>query len=165
MNRLLVNPLSIAKRCISTSASLQGKRNFKKFDIPSDQRGTRAERAKILAGEHPTIKVDKRGERDTGYIDAKGQYVQVPEKIPQIIVPDLTGFELKAYVSYRTPNVVQSEFTPEDLFNAVYAPKVIDDWNNKQLNEDGTSKKPSKEELLDAKTAFNLARSTGTDLF
>lgn len=165
MNKLRVNPLAIAKRCISTSASLQGKRNFRKFDIPSDQRGTRAEKARALTNPHPALSIDKRGVRDTGYTDAKGRYIKVAEKIPQLIVPDLTGFELKAYVSYRTPNVVQSEFTPEDLFNAVYAPKIIEDWNKKEINENGTSKNPSKEEMLDAKTAYNLARKTGSDIF
>uniref|UniRef100_A0A914YB53 Mitochondrial ribosomal protein L41 n=1 Tax=Panagrolaimus superbus TaxID=310955 RepID=A0A914YB53_9BILA len=39
---------------------------------------------------------------ETGYIDRKtGKYVEVEEMIPRLVVPDLTGFELKPYVSYR----------------------------------------------------------------
>lgn len=164
MKKVLVNILAITKRCISTSASLEGKRNINKFLLPN-KRGTRAFKKKQMTDPHPEIPVDLRGVRLTGYTDSKGCYVEVPEKIPQLIVPDLTDFELKPYVSYRTPNIVQSEFTTEDLFNAVYAKKIIDDWNAKELNEDGTSKKPSQEELLDAKTAWKMARKTGSDIF
>lgn len=164
MNTVAINSLAIAKRCISTTAVLEGKKNFRKFYIPN-KRGTRDFKKKQLTNPHPDIPVDLRGVRLTGYTDSKGRYVEVPEKIPQLIVPDLTDFELKPYVSYRTPNIVQSEFTTEDLFTAVYAKKIIDDWNQKQLNEDGTSKSPSKEELLDAKTAHRLARQTGADIF
>lgn len=164
MNKVAISSFTLTKRCISTTVPLESKKNFRKFLIPN-KRGTRDFKKKQLTDPHPAIPVDRRGVRMTGYTDEKGRYVEVPEKIPQLIVPDLTGFELKPYVSYRTPNIVQSEFTTEDLFNAVYANKIIDDWNNKQLNEDGTSKIPSKEELMDANTAFKLARKTGSDIF
>lgn len=164
MNKVPVNTLAISKRCISTTASLEGKKNFRKFLTPN-MRGTRDFRKKQLTDPHPAIPYDLRGVRLTTYQDEKGRIVEVPEKIPQLVVPDLTDFGLKPYVSYRTPNITQTEFTTEDLFNAVYAKKIIDDWNNKQLNEDGTSKAPSEEELLDAKSAWNRAKKTGTDIF
>lgn len=164
MNKMPINLLALTKRSISTTATLEGKKNFRKFLIPN-KRGTREFKKKQLTDPHPDIPVNLRGLRLTGYTDKNGHYVEVPEKIPQLIVPDLTGCELKPYVSYRTPLIVQSEFTTEDLFNAVYAKKIIDDWNAKQLNEDGTSKVPSREELLDADTAFKLARRTGSDIF
>lgn len=164
MNKLPVNVSLIAKRTISTSAALAGKRNFRKFQFPN-KRGTRAFKEKQRTDPHPEIPIDKRGVRDTGFIDNKGRYLEVPERIPEMIVPDLTGFQLKAYVSYRAPRITQSEFTAEDLFNSVYAQKIVDDWNKKQLNEDGTSKNPSKEESMDSYRAWQEARKTGSDIF
>uniref|UniRef100_A0A915EAZ1 39S ribosomal protein L41, mitochondrial n=1 Tax=Ditylenchus dipsaci TaxID=166011 RepID=A0A915EAZ1_9BILA len=39
----------------------------------------------------------------TGYEDpVSGSYVHVPEMVPELVVPDLTGCELKPYVSFRT---------------------------------------------------------------
>ncbi|XP_057767813.1 uncharacterized protein LOC130988073 [Salvia miltiorrhiza] len=37
--------------------------------------------------------------KPTGFHTRKGGYVVVPEKIPNYVVPDLTGFKLKPYVS------------------------------------------------------------------
>lgn len=109
--------------------------------------------------------VDKRGVRDTGVLTYDNRYIEVPEKIPELIVPDLTGFKLKPYVSFKTPEVVQSEFTSQDLFNAIYAKKIIEDFKNDNLNDDGTSKEPSTEEQLSRDEAFVLARKTGSDIF
>lgn len=85
--------------------------------------------------------------------------------IPQLIVPDLTGCKFKPYVTFKTPEVVQSEFTSQDLYNAIYAQKVIEDFKNDKLNEDGTSKEPSTEEELLPEEAFIRARKTGSDIF
>lgn len=113
---------------------------------------------------NPDLPIDKRGVRDTGII-VRGQYREIPEMIPELIVPDLTGCKFKPYVTYKTPDVVQSKFTSQDLYNAVYAQKVIDDFKNDKLNEDGTSKDPSSEELLSPEEAFIRARKTGSDIF
>lgn len=94
-----------------------------------------------------------------------GKYIEIPEKIPELIVPDLTGCKLKPYVSFKTPEVVQSEFTSQDLFNFVYANKIIDDFKNEKLNADGSSKEPSLEEKLTADEAHMKARKTGSDIF
>lgn len=102
--------------------------------------------------------------RDTGVI-VRGKYREVPELIPELIVPDLTDCKFKPYVTYKTPEVVQSKFTCRDLYNAVYAQKVIDDFKEDKLNEDGSSKEPSVEEQLTAEDAYNRARKTGSDIF
>lgn len=113
---------------------------------------------------NPDMPIDKRGVRDTGRV-INGRYIEIEEMIPQLIVPDLTDCKLKPYVTYKSPEVVQSEFTSQDLYNAVYAQKVIEDFNNDKLNEDGTSKEPSAEEELMPEQAFIRARKTGSDLF
>lgn len=109
--------------------------------------------------------IDKRGVRDTGITLADGRFVEIPGKIPQLIVPDLTGFKLKPYVSYKTTEVSNSEFTSHELFNAIYAKKIIEDFKNDNLNEDGTSKEPSVQEEMTPNEAWMKARKTGSDIF
>lgn len=154
-----------SKRYISTSSTLCGKKNFRKFYLPN-QRGTRAFRER-QASSNPNrdIEIETYGVRQPTVVDEHGNTVVVPESIPEMIVPDLTGFELQPYVSYRTKPFTQTKFTSEDLFYAVYSEKIINDWNNKLLNEDGTPKHPSEDELLNADVALSRARRTGADIF
>ncbi|KAL5285959.1 hypothetical protein ACFFRR_007570 [Megaselia abdita] len=149
------------RRSISTTSVLEGKRNFRKF-LLYNKRGTRdfKERQRI----NPVLPIDKRGVRDTGFI-VNGQYVEIPEKIPEIVVPDLTGFQLKPYVSYKAPHITQSEFTPVDLFNAVYSEKIMKDFEENKLDESGNSLEPSVEEKLNPEEAWSRARKTGSDIF
>lgn len=164
MNKLPQIFTSTARRSISTSAPVHGKRNFRKF-LLYNKRGTNHFKEQRNAGAYPDLPIDKRGLKEPGIRNQKGEFKLVPELIPQIVVPDLKGFDLKPYVSYRAPEVYQSEFTPEDLFYSIYANKIIDDWNNKKINEDGTSKEPSSNELLDSYGAQQRARQTGSDIF
>ncbi|XP_037949581.1 39S ribosomal protein L41, mitochondrial [Teleopsis dalmanni] len=161
--KLLKFVVKVPHREISTTAVLAGKRNFRKF-LVYNKRGTRAvkEQQKTLA--NPPVAVHKRGVRDTG-IMVNGKYVEIPEKIPELIVPDLTDCKFKPYVSYRAPDVVQSEFTSLDLFNAIYSQKIIDDFKDGKLNADGSSTKPSDAENLTATEAYTRARKTGSDIF
>lgn len=162
----LKTPLSLARRCVSTTSVLAGKKNFRKFYIPPEVRGTRSFREQQKTNKrHPQIPLETYGARSTTITDDHGNEVEVAEKIPEFIVPDLTDFELKPYVSYRAADIQQSEFTAEDLFNAVYSNKIVDDWNKDQLNEDGSPKKPSEDELLGPEEAFLRARKTGSDIF
>lgn len=98
-------------------------------------------------------------------MNVNGEFLHIPEKIPELIVPNLAGCKFKPYVTYKTTEVVQSEFTSEDLFNAIYAQKIMDDYKNEKINEDGSSKEPSIEEKLTPEDAYNKARKTGSDLF
>lgn len=74
-------------------------------------------------------------------------------------------FQLKPYVSYRAPDVIQSEFTAQDLFNVVYAPKITEDFSKGNLDEDGNPKHPSQEEKLTVEEVKVKAAQTGTDIF
>ena len=74
-------------------------------------------------------------------------------------------FQLKPYVSYRVADVVQSEFTAKDLFDAVYSEKIVEDFKNGKLDEAGKPTEPSSEEQLTPEKAYIQARQTGTDLF
>lgn len=161
--KLLPLALKCQQRTISTTASMAGKRNFRKFNVYG-KRGTRVVKEAQRTLANPPVAVDKRGVRDTG-ITVNGQYVEIPEKIPEIIVPDLTDCKLKPYVSYKAPDVVQSEFTSLDLFNAVYSQKIIEDFKAAKLQADGNSMEPSPNEQLSADEALQRARKTGSDIF
>ncbi|EFA02474.1 large ribosomal subunit protein mL41 [Tribolium castaneum] len=151
------------KRGISTSCARFGKRNFRKFPI-YNKRGSKIFK-EMRKDPNYDLPHDKRGLRDVGYYADDGTFVLVPEKIPELIVPDLKDFPLKPYVSYRTPDVMQSEFTAEDLFNVVYAPKIAKDFKEGKLNEDGTPLEPSPEERMTPEEARIKAEQTGSDIF
>nr|AEE62623.1 unknown [Dendroctonus ponderosae] len=153
----------LIKRGISTTCVRHGKRNFRKFPV-YNKRGTKIFKQQRMDPNYD-LPHDKRGLRDVGYYDQNSKLVLVPEMVPELVVPDLTDFPLKPYVSYRTADVVQTEFTAEDLFNVVYAPKIMKDFKEGNLTEDGSPVNPSPEENLTPEEAKNNADKTGTDLF
>lgn len=66
---------------------------------------------------------DTMGIRYPGYWFKK-KFVYVKEMEPELVVPDLTDFELKPYVSYRTEDVNTKPLTAKDIFDEVYASKI-----------------------------------------
>ncbi|CAB0016765.1 unnamed protein product [Nesidiocoris tenuis] len=103
--------------------------------------------------------------RDPGYYTKDGKFVFVPEMQPELVVPDLTDFKLKPYVSYRVTDIAQSEFTPHDLFLAVYSEKIVRDMKEGKLDDQGNPKEPSPEEKLTSDEAWVNARRSGADIF
>ncbi|KAF7287196.1 mitochondrial ribosomal protein L41 [Rhynchophorus ferrugineus] len=154
----------IIKRSISTTATNFGKRNFRKFQL-FNKRGSRQFKRQQAEKPDPDVPIHTRGVRPIGYTNGNNEFVMVPEMIPELIVPDLTGCKFKPYVSYRTKEVVQSEFTAQDLFNVVYAPKIAKDFKEGKLDEQGNPLEPSPEEKQTPAEAFLNARKTGSDLF
>jgi len=63
------------------------------------------------------------------------------------------------------PEVTQSAFTAQDLFDAVYRKKIVDDFKNNKLKENGDPMEPSEEESLTPEQAKIKSRQTGSDLF
>nr|ACO11863.1 39S ribosomal protein L41, mitochondrial precursor [Lepeophtheirus salmonis] len=110
---------------------------------------------------HPTTNY---GCRSTGIRHEIG-WEYIPEMRPELVVPDLTDFKLKPYVSYRAKNVVQEELTPKDLFNAVYGSKIVNDFKSDKLNEDGSSLEPSSYEKMTIHEAYVAAKKTGSDIY
>lgn len=164
MNRAGVLINLISSRSIATSPVVQGKKNFRKFLLYNKRGPKLFKQQRARDPENAPIPIDTRGVRETGY-RINGRFFPVPEMIPEIIVPELEGCKLKPYVSYKCPDVVQTEFTSQDLFNAIYAEKIVDDFKHGELNADGTSKKPSEAELLTKEEALASARKTGSDIF
>ncbi|KAK9883058.1 hypothetical protein WA026_001264 [Henosepilachna vigintioctopunctata] len=149
-------------RNISTTIPKCGKKNFRKFQL-FNKRGSRLFKQQQAKDPEPDL-FHNRGVREIGYKDGN-KYVVVPEKIPELIVPNLSDCKLKPYVSYRAPDIQQDEFTAQDLFDVVYAPKIVADFKENKLNADGSPIEPSIYEKLTPAEAELKARQTGTDLF
>ncbi|CAG5101618.1 Similar to mRpL41: 39S ribosomal protein L41 [Cotesia congregata] len=83
--------------------------------------------------------------------------------IPELVVPDLKGFELQPYVSYRSTVKKQPKFTAELLFDLVYAEKIKQDFQAGKLDENNQPLEPSIEESLTPEEALAQSRKTGSD--
>ncbi|XP_072754149.1 large ribosomal subunit protein mL41 [Anoplolepis gracilipes] len=153
----------ILRRGIATSCICHGKRNFRKF-LLYNKRGSRNFKEQQAKKPDPDIPIDRRGVRHTGF-RVNDRYVEVPEMIPELIVPSLEGFTLKPYVSYRVEEFTEPQLTAQDLFNAVYSKKIKEDFANNQLDENGEPLNPSEYEKLTPQQAKDNASKTGCDIF
>lgn len=88
----------------------------------------------------------------------KGYFTYVKEMEPELVVPDLTDFKLKPYVSYRTKEVKADELTAESLFKQTYANIIIDSYMGNQRLEITSTKAEAEEARL-------KHQQTGADLF
>nr|SVE93376.1 EOG090X0IZW [Moina brachiata] len=143
MERISLSGLQVIRR-ISTSSCACGKRNFKKFPL-YNKRGTRQFKASQAENPHPDVPIHHYGVRPTGYLHGT-KFVPVPQMIPELVVPDLTGFKLKPYVSYRAEEIEQPPMTPEELFGAVYVRKITEDFKSGKLGPDNMPLEPSADE-------------------
>ncbi|KAM6965500.1 large ribosomal subunit protein mL41 [Aplochiton taeniatus] len=92
-----------------------------------------------------------RGARPTGILTSSRKFIPVQAMIPQFVVPNLDGFKLRPYVSYRTPAGTEPVVTPESLFNEVVAPQIQKDFEEGTLNQEQLDKygfEPSQEGKL-----------------
>ncbi|XP_034189681.2 mitochondrial ribosomal protein L41 [Osmia lignaria lignaria] len=153
----------IISRQISTSSVRHGKRNFRMIQI-YNKRGSRLFKQEQAKNPDSDIPIDRRGTRLTGK-RIGNEWVNIPEMIPELVVPSMKNFNLKPYVSYNCMDVKQREFTAKDLFNFVYAEKIKQDYKNNQLNKDGEPLNPSEYEQLTPEEARLRAEKTGTDIF
>lgn len=162
MSKITNLVIYVSKRSISITSPREGKRNFRKFVIPN-KRGSQLHKIRQLT-EDRELEIDKRGVRDVGYT-LNGRFITVPEMIPEIIVPDLKDFDLKPYVSYKAADVIQSEFTAQQLFDAVYSKKIVLDFQKGNLDDEGHPLEPSEEEKMQPEEAVAKAKRTGSDIF
>ncbi|XP_076021306.1 large ribosomal subunit protein mL41 [Genypterus blacodes] len=81
-----------------------------------------------------------RGARPTGLKLSSGKFVSVQAMIPEFIVPDLEGFKLKPYVSYRCPKGTEPPLTVESVFAEAVAPQISKDYEAGTFNKDQLEK-------------------------
>ncbi|XP_066921033.1 large ribosomal subunit protein mL41A-like [Clytia hemisphaerica] len=75
---------------------------------------------RVMTGKHGNKNFYKgRGVRNHGFPTKHGGYKIVQKKVSEFIVPDLTGFEMKPYVSYRVPLIKEPAMTAERLYQEI----------------------------------------------
>ncbi|XP_029637086.1 39S ribosomal protein L41, mitochondrial [Octopus sinensis] len=116
-------------RSLRTSSFSLGKKTRDPFDQRFEVTGKHAKRDKPHHKQVQSILAKHIVPEVGGFSRKTGKYCIIPEMIPNIVVPDLTDCELKPYVSYKVPDVVQSQFTAKELFDACYAPSIIEEHN------------------------------------
>lgn len=84
--------------------------------------------------------------------------------VPEIVVPDLTGFKLKPYVSYKAPDVQTAPMTAEELFGRVYTEKIRQDFSQGKLGANNEPLEPSPEERMTAEEARVKVKSINSDI-
>jgi len=149
-------------RNISTSPCACGKKNFKKFPL-YNKRGTRDFKAKQAKNPHPEVPIHHYGVRPIG-VSNRGLFEPIDSLIPELVVPDLTGFKLRPYVSHRAEEISTPKLTPEELFGLIYAPKISEDFNNGKLGPNNEPLEPSAEEKLTAEEARARALRVNSDV-
>lgn len=165
----LVNSLvtTTLPRCLHTTPRLAGSphgedpiKNFEDFKWPNKVSTFEHYRLpqELLDHEYnyPVCR-DTMGIRWPGYW-FKRKFVYVKEMEPELVVPDLEGFDLKPYVSYRTEDITSVPFTAKHLFDSVYAGEIMRDFQEKQIEDYHVSQEEIDESRL-------KALQTGADLF
>ncbi|NWH47371.1 RM41 protein, partial [Fregata magnificens] len=68
-----------------------------------------------------------RGAKKLGVLTSNRKFLLIKEMVPQFVVPNLEGFKLKPYVSYRAPEGSEPPLTAKQLFTEVVAPRIEKD--------------------------------------
>ena len=159
---------AIISRNFTTTPSCLGYINFKKIDAGNKRWSKKHKKMQFKKfekpGAFPDVPVWKYGTRSTGIRHA-AYWEHVPEKVPELVVPDLSNCNLKPYVSYKTKDIYQEELTSKDLFNIIYGRKIVEDFKSGKLDEAGNALEPSTVEMLTPEQAEVLAKQTGSDIF
>ncbi|XP_028312900.1 large ribosomal subunit protein mL41 [Gouania willdenowi] len=81
-----------------------------------------------------------RGARPTGLNLSSGKFLTIPAMIPEFVVPNLEGFKLKPYVSYRSSEGTEGPLTAQSLFDDVVAPQIKKDFEEGTFSKDKLEK-------------------------
>lgn len=81
-----------------------------------------------------------RGARPTGRKTSSGKFLSIQAMIPEFVVPNLEGFKLKPYVSYRCPRGTAPPLTAQSLFADVVAPQIKKDFKEGTFSKDQLQK-------------------------
>lgn len=101
--------------------------------------------AEMTSKRGPRTFYKSRGAMPAGILTSSRKFIPVREMIPEFVVPNLEGFNLKPYVSYKTPAGTEQPVTAESLFAQVVAPQVERDieagtFGKEQLEKYGLEK-------------------------
>ncbi|XP_059154207.1 uncharacterized protein LOC131939742 [Physella acuta] len=110
----------------------------RKEDVTPDKKGGSRKMAQVLPENivAPTGVYHRAGKGWEPLHRVTKKYIHVPEMVPEFVVPDLTGFELKPYVSYKAREITQLPLTPQDIFKNVYAEEIKSSFEKGELKID-----------------------------
>lgn len=105
--------------------------------------------AEFTSKRGPRTFYKSRGAMPAGVLTSSRKFIRVQEMIPEFVVPNLEGFKLKAYVSYRSPPGTEQPLTAESLFNQAVSPHIqrdfeADTFDPQQLENYGLEKTQEK---------------------
>uniref|UniRef100_A0A6G1R631 Mitochondrial ribosomal protein L41 n=1 Tax=Hypotaenidia okinawae TaxID=2861861 RepID=A0A6G1R631_9GRUI len=75
----------------------------------------------------PRTHTKGRGAKQPGVLTSSGKFLLLRQMVPEFVVPDLAGFKLRPYVSYRAPEGSEPPMTAKQLFTEVVAPRIEKD--------------------------------------
>ncbi|XP_026176573.1 large ribosomal subunit protein mL41 [Mastacembelus armatus] len=81
-----------------------------------------------------------RGARPAGHRLSSRKFVAVGSMIPEFVVPNLEGFKLKPYVSYRSPRGTEPPLTAHSLFTEVVTPQIKKDFDEGTFSKEQLEK-------------------------
>ncbi|XP_071430453.1 large ribosomal subunit protein mL41 [Pithys albifrons albifrons] len=102
-----------------------------------------------------------RGAKKLGLLTGNKKFVLIKEMVPEFVVPDLTGFKLRPYVSYRAPEGSEPPATARQLFDQLVAPRIERDVKDGTFEPENLQKygfEPSQEGKLFQLFPKNYAR-------
>lgn len=81
-----------------------------------------------------------RGAHPTGIKLSSNKFLPVRARIPEFVVPNLEGFKLRPYVSYRAPRGTEAPLTAQSLFNEAVAPQIKKDFEEGAFSKEQLEK-------------------------
>lgn len=76
-----------------------------------------------------------RGSRPTGIHLSSNKFISIRQMIPEFVVPNLEGFKLRPYVSYRATRGTEPPVTAQSLFDEAVAPQIRKDFEAGSFNK------------------------------
>ncbi|KAK7933609.1 hypothetical protein WMY93_004505 [Mugilogobius chulae] len=81
-----------------------------------------------------------RGSRPTGLQLSSNKFLSIRQMIPEFVVPNLEGFKLRPYVSYRASGGTEPPLTAQSLFDEAVAPQIKKDFEEGTFNKEQLEK-------------------------
>ncbi|XP_069789384.1 large ribosomal subunit protein mL41 [Narcine bancroftii] len=107
--------------------------------------------AKLTSKRGPRSFYISRGAKPTGILTSSGKFVRIKSMVPELVVPNLEGFHLKPYVSYKAPKGTEQPLTAKELFMETAAVQIEKDFQEGTFDQNNLKKygfEPSQEGKL-----------------
>ncbi|XP_043575840.1 39S ribosomal protein L41, mitochondrial [Chiloscyllium plagiosum] len=107
--------------------------------------------AELTSKRGPRSFYKSRGAKPAGVLTSSGKFIKIRKMVPEFVVPNLEGFKLKPYVSYKAPKGTEQPLTAKTLFTETIAPQIEKDFQEGNFDLNNLEKygfEPSQEGKL-----------------